>query len=799
MTPLTGERWRQIEEIYSALEAMPPDRREQRLLELEPPELAADVRALFAAVEGESAAQGQMIAAQSEQNLIAPQISGYNLVEPLGSGGAGVVYRASRLIEQGTGQPVALKVFHLHRAGEVDRQRFIRELGIVAKVDHPAIVKFFDGGFTSDGRPFLVMELVEGLPFTTYCNQNQLGLEDRLALLLEVFDAIAWAHARLIVHLDLKPSNILVTVHGTPKVLDFGSARLLDYTADLTVTQQITPQYASPERLRGESPTIASDVYSLGLLLFEVVSGGWPFASRDSIIALAERAANQNQPIPLSKAAADDHPFRRRLKGDLDAICAKALAYDAGERYITVNELAEDVRRFLDAKPVRAHAPGLGYRAGKFFRRYWARLSFATAMILMLSGSAIYSSIQASQARRSANQAERAIATFSDLLEGSNFGRSSGGREMTVRELLIGGEARILPMLATEPSVGADFASILAHGFIAQQDFKHARVAADQSMKLAEASGDDTRRAAAGAATARVFYHENRPNQAWEEAQRAFELWRANRSAFSPNRSLNLLSGVGGTLLYSKPSNPAAGEVFAHCLSIALPDTQHRADCLGGLANVAIYSRNAYAEALPMLAEAVAIRRRTQSPDTGLAGSLQAFGLANRFLARYAEDEAAQRESVALLAESNGPDSLMTANARAVWASSLAGVGNASLGLKEAERALGVYRQHFPKPGSNLLWTPLSAAMSNACPMQRFVDCERYAREGLLTLGSNPSARDNRRITAQAHLGWALARLGRPMEAKPLLIEAIEAYQQQNRRPLALDQLESALKSIDLP
>ncbi len=797
MTPPSGVRWQKIEEIYTALEGLPADERERQLLALRPLDLAADVRSLFAAIDAEAAAQSRFAAPKIRQPLpVAPDLLGYQILDPLGSGGAGVVYRASRLIERGSAQPVAMKVFHLHRAGLEDRQRFVRELAIVATLDHPAIVKFFDGGFTSDDRPYLVMELVEGLPLTTYCARHQLTIEGQLRLLLGVIDAIAWAHARLVVHLDLKPSNILVTAHGTPKVLDFGAARLLDYAGNLTVTQQITPQYASPERLRAEPPTVASDIYSLGLLLFEVLSGGgWPFPSRESLVSLAERAAGNSSLTPLSQAVPADSPLRRQLDGDLDAICAKALAFDPAERYSTANDLADDVRRYLDGKPVHAHPPSVLYRTRKFALRYWGRLVGVALVVVSLGGAGGYSAIQAQKARRAAAQAELTIATLSHLLSESNFGRASGGRDMTVKELLTAGVARISPTLSSDPTVSADFAVILAQGFIAQEDFKQARTAVDQALRLAEASGDDTRRAAALVVASSISYHESRPEIAWDQARRAFELWQAHSGAFSNDRSI-ILGGAGTILLNSKPSNPVAGEAYSACLQIAPPASQYRAGCLEGLANVGIYSRNAYRQGLPMLAEAVAIRRANPPNPVVLASALQAFGLANRFLGQYAEDEAAQREAFGLLTAANGPDALVTANFRAVWASSLAGVGRAEAGLAEAEGALAIYRRHFPQPGANLLWTPLSAAMSNACLTGRFADCEQFAREASQTLGPNPSPKDNRLISAQGHLGWALARLGHAAEARPLLSQAVEAYRRQNRRPPTMSQFESALQSI---
>ena len=796
ITPTRGERWLQIEDLYIALEDLSVEDRQQRLLTIEPPDLAIDVRELFNAIDAEAAAQRQL-AMEARQTLpLTPRLAGYELLDAVGSGGAGVVYRGRRLIDQGSPQPVAIKVFHIHRSGAAEHRRFVRELGIVAKLDHPAIVKFFDGGFTVDDRPFLVMELVEGLPLTTYCDRQKLNLRERLALMLAISHAISWAHARLVVHLDLKPANILVTAHGTPKVLDFGAAQLLELAHDITITQQITPHYASPERLRSEPPTVACDVYSLGLLLFEVLSGGWPYLLGDSVIGLADRASHDSPLKTLKQAAAEGHPFRSQLDADLDAICAKALAFDAAERYASVNDLADDLRRFLDGKPVQARAVNLLYRARKLAARYFVHLALAALFITALTTAAIYSSIQAQQARRAAGQAERAVATLQELLAESNFGRGDGGRDMTVKELLGVGAARIAPGLSSDPALGADFLIVLATGFVAQADFKQARTSVEKARSLAEASADDTRRAAVLAVSSQVSYHENRPDAAWDEARQALKLWEDRRSVFSTGKSLILLAQIGSSLVNSKPSDPVAGEAFTTCLQLAPPGSQNRAFCLEGLAKVSILARKNYTEALPMLAEAVAIRRAGAPNQVDVSYALQAFGFANRMLERYAEDEAAQREALAIIISATGTDSIGTANCRALWATALGNVGRAELGLTEAKASLTVYRRKYPQTGANLLWTPLSAAMFNACFTNRFADCESYAREALQTLGDNPSNKDSRLFSAQGHLGWALARLGRHAEAKPFLSQAIDGYNQLGRRPFTMTQFESALHDI---
>lgn len=309
---------------------------------------------------------------------------------------------------------------------------------------------------------------------------------------------------------------------------------------------------------------------------------------------------------------------------------------------------------------------------------------------------------------------------------------------------------------------------VLATGFVAQQDFKQARTVVEKARLLAEASADDTRRAAVLAASSQVSYYENRPDAAWDEARRALKLWQQRRSAFSTGNSMSLLPQIGSSLFASKPSDPVAGEAFTACLQLAPPASQNRAVCLQGLVNVSILARKNYIEALPMLAEAVAIRRVGAPNQVDLAYALQAFGFANRMLERYADDEAVQREALALTTNATGADSIQTANYRALWATALGTVGRAELGLDEAKISLTVYRRQFHQTGANLLWTPLSAAMFNACLTNRFTDCEQYAREAVQTLGKNPSNKDSRLFSANGHLGVGSGTPGPPHRGQAL-------------------------------
>jgi serine/threonine-protein kinase len=323
-------------------------------------------------------------------------ISHYRIVEWLGSGGSGDVYRAVRTI-QGTEHEVALKKF-ASRPGREYLSHFIREHRILAAAEPANVAQFLDAGVAEDGRPFVVSELVAGTPVTDYCDQERLSLADRLRLMRSVCRAVQTAHQQLIVHLDLKPSNILVTQNGRVKLLDFGTAKLVDAARQTPGTPSLTLLYASPEQLRGGPPSVACDIYSLGIILYELASGLWPFERPDNIASVADRAVGHCDPLPLDRkptpenaAARRQRPERlvRQLRGELDAICRKAIAHDPRERYATVAELEMDLRRYQTGEPVFAHSTDPTYLAGKFVRRNAWGLAAVVTVLLSIGTAAL--------------------------------------------------------------------------------------------------------------------------------------------------------------------------------------------------------------------------------------------------------------------------------------------------------------------------------------------------------------------------------------------------------------------------
>jgi eukaryotic-like serine/threonine-protein kinase len=353
----------------------------------------------------------------------------YRVLGVIAHGGMGTVYRAVR--DDDTFQKtVALKLVRAGAASPYVEQRFRQERHILARLQHPNIAAILDGGTTDEGHPYLVMEHVSGRPLTTYCDDQGLGTRERLTMFGSVCGAVQYAHQNLVVHRDLKPDNILVTADGTPKLLDFGIAKLLaagvdpDLAPTSTLLPMMTPEYASPEQVRGEPVTTASDVYSLGVVLYELLAGRRPYAVKTDSMEEIVRAVCQTDPPSPSAAlktsagqattrpALRTRPLASELKGDLDTIVLHALNKEPTRRYASVQELADDIRRHLEGRPVRARADTLGYRAGKFVRRHRVAVA-ATSLVILGVVAAIFALVR--QQRIAEAHRARAEARFADV------------------------------------------------------------------------------------------------------------------------------------------------------------------------------------------------------------------------------------------------------------------------------------------------------------------------------------------------------------------------------------------------
>ena len=502
------DRWGRVQDLCEAVDGMEPHDAEAYLARSEPDAgIRSEALSLLGALRLEEAARARIQAEQENIVLALPTAIGpYRIVDVIGSGGFGRVYRAALDVD-GVDQYVAIKVLRDVLAGDDQLERFRRERKLLRAMDNPRIARFLDSGVTPEGAPYLVMELVNGKRIDRHCDEQRLSVAARIELLIRVCDAVHQAHRRLIVHLDLKPSNVLVTPEDQVKLLDFGTAKLLSTAGDLTSTRQLTPDYASPERLRGDPVSVACDIYSLGLILHELVSGSWAFSSRNSIVSIAERASGTTEVRALSSAITPEAAKLRagltaeRLKGliggDLQAICAKALAYRPSDRYLSMEAFADDLSRFLGKRPILARSQTALYRARKYVDRHrggvFATLVFAIG-ILGATGQAWWQQQKRVQAGLEAQDAE-ALLTWAISSSNTLYGGRSG---MTVRELVERANARLDYVNNLPAPVRVRLHSTFSAYLYQDGETALGKRIARQAAEIARPSGDAASRIGAG-------------------------------------------------------------------------------------------------------------------------------------------------------------------------------------------------------------------------------------------------------------------------------------------------------------
>lgn len=418
-------------------------------------------------------------------------VGAYELTELIGRGGMGSVYRGQRR-EGGFKQEVAIKLLNTAVTDPNAIQRFRQERQILAALEHPHIARLIDGGEVADGTPYLVLEYVAGTTITEYCDVRGLSIKDRLRLFRGVLEGVSHAHSKLIVHRDIKPTNILVTASGTPKLLDFGVAKLLTTHVDsgdamvqtAAAGRLLTPYYASPEQLRGENITTATDVYSLGVLLYELVTSQHPFHSkrdnfaelyraiidgnvtRPSVVTaktLRQRAAPQHRSgdlhAPMDRASR--RARRRRLGVELDQIILTAMHPDPEQRYPSAERLRDDIDRYLDGRPIHAAPASRGYVMRKFVLRHPMELALTLALFVAITGFGVHARLQAQALAAERDRAEQ-IKDFVVELFNKADPVNSDGRDVTVRNAIASGAEDIKGAFVDQPLLRAELLHLLA-------------------------------------------------------------------------------------------------------------------------------------------------------------------------------------------------------------------------------------------------------------------------------------------------------------------------------------------------
>jgi eukaryotic-like serine/threonine-protein kinase len=772
--------------------------------------------------------------------MIGDRIGHYRVLRTLGVGGMGEVFLAERADAEFE-QQVAIKVVYGGSPGHGVQSRLKIERQILAQLDHPNIAHLLDGGTLPDGTVYIVMEYVDGLAIDAFCDSNRLDITARLKLFQIICAAVHYAHQNLIVHRDLKPSNILVTAAGAPKLLDFGIAKLLDDRQaghhTLTVTQAdmriMTPDHASPEQVRGQAITTSSDVYVLGVLLYKLLAGTGPFVIPSMRLTDIERAICEKDPPPPSHTVIDDSGtlsiaearnttasrLRRTLRGDLDNIVLMAMRKEPERRYGSSQQMASDIQRYLEGKPIIARRDTLSYRSAKFIKRHWLPVTAVTAVAFLILAFATTTYVQSLRIaaerdrvaeQRAVAERERAraeeVSSFLVNLFKLSDPQENRGNQVTARELLDSGAKRLQTGLQDQPATKAALLSTVGAVYDSLGQYNVALPILTESLALQPGSHDKSRIATL-LELGNARSHASDLNDAEAPLQEALHLSQSEFGASSQesgralwalgqlryrqdrladakdlyNRSLNILETAGAPATDVSALLDDLAQVYADELQWALAkQTYERAlevdrRVLGDdhprvamrLNNLAIVAQNVSDLKLAESLFRDAIRRDeraygNQHPETGLARGN--YGLLLWREGRLAEAEPLLRSALDVALKLYGPDNYNVAYARVSLAMLLHDQGNLPESETEFRQALAVYDKSLPANHQNRA----SALMHFA----RLLVDRGKPDEALATSDEslniwNATAAPSSPYTAQAHAihAYALAHLGRPREA----------------------------------
>jgi serine/threonine protein kinase/tetratricopeptide (TPR) repeat protein len=750
-------------------------------------ELMAEVSSLLAAHDA-MATQPESAQPSAAPVIPSEQFGAYRLVRLVGRGGMSAVYLAERVDGQ-FDKRVAVKVMAAHLAGEDFLRRFHTEAQFLASLEHPNIPSLLDVGVSPSGHPYLVVEYVEGKTLDRYSDHRKLGIEARLRLFLQVCQAVDHAHRNLILHRDLKPANVLVTADGIVKLLDFGTAALMAEGPGVTVTRarMLTPRYASPEQLRGERPGVPGDVFSLGVILYELLTGAWPFGDPDSVMSGLRRAAGHASPAAPSSAVTAEAPglrsqspekLRHMLAGDLSAILFKALENEPARRYPTVGELASDVLRFVEGRPVEAHARTFSYRAGKFLARHWLAVSAVTVFVLGLSAATLLAVRQAqvakAEARKALDEAQKSARVTKFLRGMLTSGFSAGGADVTVIQMLNAAEPSIEKSWKGDPLAEATLRASLGASYVTLVQPDRARLQLEKALMLFQSLGRDVDAADTllvlginaqgpeGRAAAAAGYY-----------QRSLDaLQRAGQKA-PPALLFRVKVYLAGVLSVGLHRLPEAHVLLDQAVALAAREPAIPRDQLPAAwthqGEIRLEEAR-FDEAEALFRQSIAANSNTFDAWVGLARLnflKQNFPAAAQFARRDYE----------LAARYSGDNLAEAAEAAMEWAQYRAQAGEAAEALPQIRGALPGIRKDYRSGLMLAHFVQAAARVFNKAG--HFEQAEQYAREAMDAFyhGQLPEVHPLA-AACMEDLGGALAGLKRYREAIPALEKAVEINRQ---------------------
>jgi serine/threonine-protein kinase len=731
---------------------------------------------------------------------VGQRVGAYDIERLIGAGGMGAVYAGVRADDQYQKQ-VAIKVVGARASGDLAVGRFRRERQILASLTHPNIASLLDGGVATGGQPYFVMEYIEGESITDWCDRRQLPVPARLALFRQVCQAVQFAHQNLVVHRDIKPGNILVTTDGVVKLLDFGIAKLLPNTGELSLDDDgdatltraggraFTPDYASPEEWRGQPIGTRSDVYALGIVLYELLVGTRPFELRGKPDLEMARMVCQDAPTRPSSALRDDHVphlgersadrARTRLRGDLDAIVLKALRKEPERRYGSVEELAADVQRVLDNQPVLARPDSVGYRFGKLLRRRRVESAAVVLVLLSIVAGVVASARQTRLAKAASVRAdaERDRATEVTKFLTTMLGAASPGvfgRDIKVREVLDSAAARANKLRA-QPALDAEIRSVIGGTYLALGEFERAEAQYRGELEAharREPAGDQVT-ATALSRLAMSLEFQGRYAAADSLLHRASAIY--DRLGFPDTSTWADHLDNRGRMLNHLGRNAEAVPIFRQALDLQLQRRPVQdSSVANAYANLAIMQsdlgNNAQAETL-MLA-AVAAARRAYGPVHPLVAAILS-PLASIQERAGANDRADStfRETLAMRRTLLGPEHPDYAWTMFNYADHLLSVGRLAECALWARRVLALRGRSLTDahPAVSTAMTLLGRALSR---MDSLDAAEPFLREGLALRKANFPAGHYLISASESALGEHLVRRGQFVQAEQLLLRS---------------------------
>jgi eukaryotic-like serine/threonine-protein kinase len=752
-----AENWEQLQALFFLVESVPESERE-RLLEEQCPDAGIRQRVM----EILKASQAKR---EDEAPSGAPALTGkmgpYTVIRHIGAGGIGSVYLVERIVG-GALQRSALKVLAPHAAGPMFVERFRREQHILASLEHANITRMLDAGLTETGHPYLVMEYVDGVQLDAYCNEHALSIPARIELFLQVCDAVAYAHRNLIVHLDLKPSNILVTADGTVKLLDFGTSKMIQPDRFLTTTVMATPAYASPEQLRNEPVTTACDVYALGAILFELLAGHRP-NDRASSAELMERAFREKEPEPLpnavTTAAAElcglsENRLRQLLSGDLATIVAKCLRPRPQDRYASLDSLVGDIQRYSTGMPILAHPQTAWYRLSKFTRRHRAGVLTSAAVALVLMGTLGYAAWRQQQAVREGQRALRMQNFISRVFKLANSNHT-GKASTTVPEFLQIG-VKALPEYIKNPADLRRAQNSLAESMYENGDLDGAQKVFTQTVATAKAADDIEAEAEAEAYSGNIAYLQGNMELGQTLTAHALELSR--QPGISP--SVRVWSAI--FYAWNRDNNGFRDDENVRLLQFAVKECRDNK-----------LSANETADALYNLGQDLELRGRLDEAESIFNQSLDAYGQDPSTLCERSEvlgelayvtdmrgDTAASvpifQRSYDGFSACSGPESRGALTQVEYLTGALIKLGRASEALPKIEAAMPPLRKILG--ASPDLAEPLNFLAEADVATGHFTEAEQTAKE-MVDVQTGKVASTDRRFGA-SHLLWAEALAG---------------------------------------